>query len=91
MKWNGSQSIQSFVQDNSLIGIHVDWRTNTPVVYYMEQGDPCKRAGRSMANDIVSCLELGENNWAAPHCKRLAIYTYDDEDGMDLVSRAGEE
>jgi len=90
MKWNGTQSIQSFVQDNSLVGIHVDWRTKTPVVFYMEENDPCKRMNRSMANDLVRFLELGEDNWSVSHCKRLAIYTYDHH-GMEMVSRAGEE
>lgn len=90
MTWNKTQSISTFVEENNLVGIHIDWRTNTPVVFYVEENDPCKRMNREMANDLVRFLELGEDNWAAPHCKRLAIYTYDDN-GMELVSKAGEE
>jgi len=76
MQWNKKQNIKSFVEENNLVGIHIDWRTNKPLVYFMEEGDPCKTMSKEMANDLVRHLELGEEYWSAPHCKRLAIYTY---------------
>ena len=90
MIWNKTQPIPDFVENNNLVGIHIDWRTNTPVVFYMEENDPCKRMDFEMANDLVRYMELGEINWATPHCTRLAVYTYDN-DGVQIVSQPGQE
>jgi hypothetical protein len=88
-KWNNKTPIPTFIKEQNLIGIHIDWRSNTPVGFIMEKGDPCKRMDFEVANDVVRSLEIGEENWTTPHLERLAIYYYDNN-GVKLVSKENE-